>query len=177
MKKTLTTELVLTILFVLLGVFGFYFLSGVVKIWVLPVLIAVILLGYLVRWQFVLAASVLMPMVTALLTLNNGFSWASVIIEAVTLAGIGLLVCFSYQFWKWEIHPALVFGVVFGNLLGGVAAWILNALFAMGTFNNLLSYTLSSLVNEIQGLAVIFAFIPLLVRFVFQNMFKTAKRK
>lgn len=177
MKKTLTTELFMTILWVTLGVLGFYFLEGGSKAWILPLFTAMILLAYLVRWQFIVAAGILMPLITSLLTIYNGFSLVNVIIDVVTLTATGLLICFSYQHWKWEIHPSLVFGIIFGRVFGGVAAWIMSALFSMGSFGNLYSYTINSLTGDIQGIALELAFVPLIVLFVFQRFYKTGKRR
>ncbi len=177
MKKTLTAELFMTILWVTLGVLGFYFLGGNTKAWILPLFTAMILLAYLVRWQFIVAAGILMPLITSLLTIYNGFSLVNVIIEVVTLTATGLLVCFSYQHWKWETHPSLVFGIIFGRLLGGVAAWIMSALFSMGSFGNLYSYTINSLTGDIKGIALELALVPLIVLFVFQRFYKTGKRR
>ena len=177
MKKTLTTELIMTILWVLLGVLGFYFLAGTVKTWLLPLYTAVVLLAYLVRWQFLVAAGILLPMVTALLTLHNGFSWTAVIIEIVMLMATGLLICFSYQKWKWSVHSSLVFGIVLGRVFGGLIAWLLSAVFAMGSFSNLFTYTMNSITGDIWGIAFQLAFVPLVVSFVFRKIYKTGKRR
>ena len=177
MKKTMMTEVVITILMIVLGVLGFYFLGGTAKTWLVPLLSVMVLLGFLVRWQFVVTAGVLMPFITALLTLQGDFSWASIIVKVAVLTATGLLICFAYQYWKWEVHPSLVFGLLFGRVLGGCVAWLLKAVFAMGTFSNLFSYTVNSLVSEICGIAMLLAVVPLLVRFVFQKMFHATKRK
>lgn len=177
MKKTLTAELMMTILWVLLGILGFYFLSGSAETWLLPLFTAMVLLAYLVRWQFLVTAGILMPLITALLTLHNGFSWAGVIVEIAMLTATGLLICFSYQNWKWPVHSSLVFGILLGRVFGGLIAWLMSAVFSMGSFSNLYAYTMSSIGTDIYGIAFQLAVVPLIVSLVFQKIYKTGKRR
>lgn len=178
MKRTLTTELFMTILWVTLGLVGYYFLGGTMKAWLLPLFTCMILLAYLVRWQFVMVAGLLMALIPAFITLvvADSFSLVNLILSIVELTGTGLLVCFAYQYWKWEIHTSLVFGIIFGRLFGGIAAWMMKALFSMGSFSNLYQYTVNSLVDDVAGIAVELAFVPLIVLYVFQRFYKTGKR-
>lgn len=179
MKKTLMTELFMTVLWITLGLLGYYFLSGTLQVWLLPLFTCMILLAYLVRWQFVVVAGLLMSLIPAFITLllTDNFSLVSLILSVVELTGTGLLICFSYQHWKWEIHPSLVFGIVFGRTLGGVAAWIMEAMFRMCSFSNLYQYTVNSLVDDVCGIAVQLMFVPLIVMFVFQRFYTTGKRR
>lgn len=179
MKKSLTTELFMTVLWITLGLLGYYFLGGTMKVWLLPLFTCMILLAYLVRWQFVMVAGLLMALIPAFITLviADSFSLVNLILSIVELTGTGLLICFAYQYWKWEIHPSLVFGIVCGRLLGGVAAWIMEAVFHMGSFSNLYQYTVNSLVDDVHGIAVQLMFVPLIVLFVFQRFYATGKRR
>lgn len=180
MKKSLMTELFMTVLWVTLGLLGHYFLGGSMQMWLLPLFTCMILLAYLVRWQFVMVAGFIMPLIIALITALvtvDGFSLVNLILSIVELTGTGLLICFSYQYWKWEIHPSLVFGIVLGRTLGGVAAWIMEVVFHMCSFSNLYRYTVNSLVADVHGIAIQLMFIPLIVMFVFQRFYATGKRR
>ncbi len=176
MKKTLATEIFLTLLFMIAGIAGMYFLNGNEKAWLLPIYTAIILLAYIVRWEFVLSAGFLMPLISYLLSFNGAFQVVPLIIFIAEIIATGLFIYFPYEKWNFGIQPSLVTGIFLGRLFGGIAAWLIKLIFSEGSFGNLYSYTVDSLVGDIKGIAVQLAFVPLIV-LLLNKLFGIKKRR
>ena len=168
MKKTLTVEVFLTVLLILLGILGDIFAPW--RFWLMTGLIAVILLAYLVRWQFIIPAAILIPVVTKFI-LNPEVS-LGLFVPAVLFVTVGMTIYFSYGKGKLHSHKSLVLGLILGLLLYFIVLILLGEYQGNSVFDFILNY----IVSNIKSFAFILAFVPLIVVLVFEKIFKTGKR-
>lgn len=176
MRKTVTVEIFIALSLTTLGILGSFLLSGDLLIWLLPFYTAITLMAYLVKWQFLITASFLMPLITAIIQFDGELKLIPLTISIVGVLATGLFVSFSYHRWKFDPHPALVTGLLAGRIFGAAAAWAMNALFVKEGTIPIIRYATESIEGDLKGIAVQLAFLPL-IAMVFEKVFRSNKRR
>lgn len=168
MKNQLTKQLVLSGLFIALGIIlpmVFHVFGGGVIF--LPMHIPVIIAGFFLSVPYALIVGVLTPLLSSLLT---GMPPVFPVLPLMMfeLATYGVIASFFYRKCNMNVYVSLIVSMVCGRIMAGVVVWVL-ATFFMAKLPGPIIFITGTVVKSIPGIIIQLIFIPAVVKILSKN--------
>ena len=164
-KKSTANELLVALLFILLGVGLVYLTKNDYNFYaLLPLQFIVILCGYYTSWSVSAVVGIILPVITSLVFKMPDL-WPELLYFSFELISAGVIVSLMYRKWNVNLHITLLTSLIISRVIKWFVMFLMVELgnVDINSYSNLIVYLRKSIGEGILGIAIQLAFIPLLV--------------